>query len=389
LKSVRVLLLLSLALPGVAASTTLIDDDPMPSGVVSAAQAPIALLVDLSSGQTLYSLNGREGFLPASMTKAMTALVIFDLIKAGKLREDSNAIVRPATAARWAGKGTTLNLRGGEQVRLSDLLMGTTVVSANDASVTLAEAALGSTEAFVAAMNARAKALGMDSSHFGTPSGFPDRAVTAVTATDLVILANALIAEHPELYRRYIGKQAMDWRGARLTSHDPFAGVLAGADGIKTGHTFEAGFNFLGSATRGGRRLVVVIGRSPTEQARAAAAKNLIEWGFTAFESKPFLAPDWMIGVVKVQDGEAREVPVAVPRTYSIATIKGMPTRITGRIVYDGPLRAPIAKGEVVARLEVSIAGMPGYSIPLVAARSVSQAGPIDRLVNALLGLFG
>jgi serine-type D-Ala-D-Ala carboxypeptidase (penicillin-binding protein 5/6) len=389
LKSVRVLLLLSLALPGVAASTTLIDDDPMPSGVVSAAQAPIALLVDLSSGQTLYSLNGREGFLPASMTKAMTALVIFDLIKAGKLREDSNAIVRPATAARWAGKGTTLNLRGGEQVRLSDLLMGTTVVSANDASVTLAEAALGSTEAFVAAMNARAKALGMDSSHFGTPSGFPDRAVTAVTATDLVILANALIAEHPELYRRYIGKQAMDWRGARLISHDPFAGVLAGADGIKTGHTFEAGFNFLGTAVRDERRLVVVIGRSPTEPGRAAAAKNLMEWGFSAFESKPFLTPDWIVGAVAVQNGDAREVAVAVPRAYTIATRKGIRPQISARIVYNGPIRAPIGKGAIVGKLVVSGTGLPDHTIPLVATASVAKAGPIDRLINALLGLFG
>lgn len=387
MKLVRVLLMLSLALPG-SASSTLRAYDPLPPGVAPKGQAPIALLVDLSSGQTLYDRDADEGFLPASMTKAMTALVVFDLIKAGKLREDAVVTVRPATAARWAGKGTTLNLRGGEQVRVGDLLMGTTVVSANDASIALAEAALGSTEAFVSAMNARAKALGMVSSHFGTPSGFPDRAVTAVTATDLVILANALIADHPDLYRRYIGKQSMDWRGARLTSHDPFAGVLAGADGIKTGHTFEAGFNFLGTASRGGRRLVVVIGRSPTEPARAAAAKNLIEWGFSSFDSRPFLTPDWVVGAVKVQDGDAREVPVAVPRTYAVTTIKGVPAKITARIVYDGPVRAPIVNGATVGRLIVSGTGLPDHTIPVVAAKSVAKAGPIDRLVNALLGLF-
>ena len=346
------------------------------------------MLVDLSSDQVLYDRGGDTGFLPASMTKTMSALVAFDLIKAGKLREDALVTVRPTTAARWAGKGTSLNLQAGEQVRIGDLLMGTMVVSANDASVALAEAALGSTDAFVAAMNARAKALGMASSHFGTPNGFPDRAVTVVTASDLVLLAGALVNEHPDLYRRYIGKPTMVWRGAVLTSHDPFAGVLPGADGIKTGHTYEAGFNFLGSVMREGRRLVVVIGRSPTEPGRAAAAKNLTEWGFAAFDSRPFLTPDWIVGAVEVQDGDARELAVAVPRAFTIAVPKGMPPRITARIVYDGPVRAPIAKGAIVARLVVTGTGLPDHTLPLVATQAVSQAGPIDRLVNALLGLF-
>lgn len=387
MKFVRVLLLLALALPGAAASMTHAAD-PLPPGVAPAAQAPIAMLVDLSSGQVLYERRAGEGFLPASMTKAMTALVAFDLIKAGRLREDSVVTIRPETAARWAGKGTTLDLRGGEQVAVRDLLMGTTVVSANDAAVALAEAALGDTAAFVAAMNARAKGLGMVSSHFGTPNGFPDRAVTVVSAADLALLAQALVTEHPQLYRRYIGQQAMNWRGVRLTSHDPFAGVLAGADGIKTGHTFEAGFNFLGSAVRDGRRLVVVIGRSPTEPGRAAAAKNLIEWGFTALESRPFLTPEWIVGAVEVQDGASREVAVAAARTVTIAVRRGIAPRITARIVYNGPVRAPIAKGAVVARLVVTGTGLPDHSIPLMATQAVGKAGPIDRLVNALLGLF-
>lgn len=387
MKLLQALLVLSLAMPGAAASRT-VKPDLLPPGVAPEAQAPVAMLVDLSSDQVLYSRSGQMGFLPASMTKAMTTLVVFDLIKAGRLSEDTLVTVRPETAARWAGKGTTLDLRGGEQVRIGDLLMGTTVVSANDASVALAEAALGSTRAFVAAMNARAKGLGMASSTFGTPSGYPDRGATVVSAADLILLAKALINDHPDLYRRYIGQQAMDWRGVRLTSHDPFAGVLPGADGIKTGHTFEAGFNFLGTAVRDGRRLVVVIGRSPTEPGRAAAAKGLIEWGFAKFDTKPFLQPDWIVGAVKVQDGDVREVPVAVPRAYSVATSKDRREVVTARIVYDGPVRAPIAKGAPVARLVVSGTGLPAHSLPLVATTAVERAGPIDRLLNALLGLL-
>lgn len=387
MKRLSTLLVLALALSGGTASSSIALDD-LPPGVALKEQAPIALLVDLSSGQTLYARGGGLGFLPASITKAMTALVAFDLIAAGKLDESATIAVRPETAARWAGKGTSLNLRAGEKVLVSDLLMGTTVVSANDASIALAEGAMGSTETFVAAMNARARALGMTGSHFGTPNGFPDRALTHVSAIDLVKLADALIDDHPELYGRYIGKKAMLWRGQLLVSHDPFAGVVPGADGIKTGFTREAGFNFLGAVKRDGRRLVAVIGRSPTEPDRALAARTLIEWGYSAFESRAFLEPDWIVGAVKVQNGNAREVQVAVPRAYSIAVRKDIRPRLAARIVYEGPVRAPVEKGARIARLEVEGTGLRGHAVPLVATRSVAEAGPIDRIVNGLLGLL-
>ncbi len=380
-------LLLLLALSTQSASRTVVLN-ALPPGTAPAHQAPIALLVDLSSGQTLYDRGGGAGFLPASMTKAMTSLIAFDLIAAGKLDENAMITVRPETAARWAGKGTSLNLRPGEQVRVGDLLMGTTVVSANDAAVALAEGALGSTQTWVEAMNARAQKLGMNGSHFGTPNGMPDRAVTHVSASDMVKLAEALINKHPALYRRYIGKQAMAWRGLQLTSHDPFAGVVPGADGIKTGFTREAGFNFLGAVERDRRRLVVVIGRSPTEPDRAAAAKALIEWGYSAFDSHSFLDPEWIVGSVKVQGGDARQVPVAVPRAYSIAQHRDHPGSVVARIVYDGPVRAPIAKGAQVATLVVSVEGQRNHTLPLVATRSVAKAGPIDRIVGGLLGLL-
>lgn len=374
-------------LPGAASSSTA-RLDPLPPGVPPPAQAPIALLVDLSSGQTLYGRDGDTGFLPASVTKAMTALVVFDLLKQGKLTEASMITVRPETAVRWAGKGSSLNLAAGEKVSVDDLLMGTTVVSANDAAIVLAQGAMGSTAAFVAAMNKRARKLGMTGSHFGNPNGFPDRGVTRVSARDLIKLAQAMIDEHPALYRRYIGKQAMMWRGQRLVSRDPFAGVVPGADGIKTGYTSEAGYNFLGTATRGGHRLVVVVARAPSESDRAAAARSLLEWGYSAFRSRPFLDPEWVVGSVRVQDSSARSVPVAPPRPYSISQRRDRPGPITARIVYRGPVRAPIAQGQPVARLEVSGAGITPYAIPLVATRDVAKAGPIDRIVNGLLGLL-
>lgn len=379
MKLAHLALLLGLS-AGAAGGT---DYAPPPS-----AQAPIALLVDLSAGRTLFARDADRRILPASMTKAMSALVAFDMIAAGRLREDGIITVRPETAARWAGKGTTLNLRPGERVTVRKLLQGLNTVSANDAAVALAEGALGSTEAWVAVMNDRARQLGMTGSHFANPNGFPDRGATYVTARDMVVLAEALIVQHPELYRRYIGKQAMEWRGVRLVSHDPFAGVLPGADGIKTGHTFEAGFNFLGAVWRDGRRLVLVIGRSPTEPGRAAAARNLAEWGYQAWDSRPFLTPRTIVGAARVQDGAARAVPLTVARPYALVFPRGQDPQPTGRIVYTGPIRAPIAKGQPVARLEIAQPGQEPYSVPLVAARAVGQAGPIDRLTNGLLGLF-
>lgn len=373
-------LALALTLPVAAGGAA-----PVPAAVDA---APVALLVDLSAGQTLFARDADKRFLPASMTKAMSALIAFDLIRAGKLREDAVFTVRPETAARWSGRGTTLSLRPGEQVRVSDLLMGLATVSANDAAVALAEGALGSADAWCAAMNARARELGMNGSHFATPNGFPDGGQTYVTARDLIRLADALIYQHPQLYRRYVGKQAMNWRGVRMTSHDPFAGVLPGADGIKTGHTFEAGFNFLGAVERGGRRLVLVVGGAQTEPGRANAAKALAEWGYAAWDSHPLGKSGQAIGDARVQGGDARRVPLAFGRDYSLAVPRGTRPAVSTRIVYQGPIRAPIAKGAEVAGLEVRIAGQPLHVLPLVAAHAVGPAGPFDRLVNGLLGVF-
>ncbi len=381
------LLLIAALLPGAAASRSVAVEalQPLP---VPAAQAPILLLVDLSAGQTLFARGAEQPFLPASMTKAMTMLVAFDLIRAGRLSEDAMFTVRPETAARLSGKGTTLWLQPGEQVRVGDLLHGIATASANDAAMVLAEGALGSDAAWIAAMNARAQALGMTGSSFASVNGLPDGGKTRVTARDMVRLAQALIVDHPELYRRYFGPREMDWKGQKLASRNPIAGVLPGADGIKTGHTREAGYTFLGAVERNGRRLVLVVGKAPTEADRARAAREVAEWGYAAWDSRPFLTPDWTVGAVRVQGGDARSVPVAVAQPFALAVPKGHRPRVSARIVYTGPVRAPVGKGQLVGGLEVQIDGQPPHYLPLVAREAVGKAGPIDRLVNGLLGPF-
>jgi D-alanyl-D-alanine carboxypeptidase (penicillin-binding protein 5/6) len=263
-----------------------------------------------------------------------------------------------------------------------------TTVSANDAAVVLAEGALGSEAEWIAAMNAKAQALGMKGSHFASVNGYPDGGRTYVTARDMVRLAGALISEYPVFYRRYFGHRAMSWRQQQLISHDPFAETLPGGDGIKTGFTREAGFTFLGAVERDQRRLVLVVGKVSSGPVRAAAATALAEWGYAAWDDASFLKAGWVVGAAQVQDGAAREVPLAVPRAYSLALPAGTNPRVSARIVYRGPLRAPIAKGAVVAELKVTIEGLPPHTLPLVATRAVAQAGPIDRIANGLLGLL-
>ena len=322
------------------------------------------------------------------MVKAMSALVAFDLIKAGQLNPASSIIVDPDLARQWAGRGTTLSLRGGERVLVEQLIEGMVTASANDASEVLARHAAGSRAEWIRRMNTRARSLGMSGSTFASPSGWPDGGKTRVTAYDMIRLARALIEEHPALYRRYFGHHQMTWRGAALVSHNPFAGRVDGADGIKTGHTREAGYNFLGAVERDGRRLVLLIGGAPTEALRSSAARDLAEWGFAAWYSRPLVAAGQVIGRAQVQNGSARAVELVPLKDWRVAVPRGSNPRVTTRVIYRGPLRAPFEAGQVVAGLEVTVTGLPAHDIPLVTRQRVMQAGPFDRMVNGLLGLW-
>ena len=341
-------LLLVVFLPPQTQATT----SAYPPQPVQAAAAPIAILVDLSAGQTLFARNADRPFRPASMTKAMSALVAFDLIRAGRLDPAALVEVDADIAGKWAGKGTTLGLRTNERVTVDRLIEGMVTASANDASEVLARHAAGSRAEWVALMNRRAQSLGMNGSRFTSPSGWPDGGKTIVTARDMVRLARALIEEHPGLYRRYFGHPAMQWRGTSLASRNPFAGRLAGADGIKTGHTTEAGYNFLGSVERGGRRLILLVGGAPSETARARMAVDLAEWGFGAWNSRLLVRAGQVIGRAKVQGGASRSVELVALKDWRVAVPNGSSPRIA-------TLRSPPsgARGVTTARPDTAFGG--------------------------------
>ncbi len=339
--------------------------------------------MEADTGQILYREAENRRFIPASITKIMTAYVAFDLLKHGDLDVDQRFAMSEEIAKDWYRKGSTMFLEPGELVKVGDLLRGITSVSANDASVVLAVGVDGSIAGWTARMNRTASTLGLRDSHFATPNGWPDNGRTFTTAADLAILARALTRTHPVLYREYFGTKGMRYNGFAQANHDPITGVVDGADGIKTGFTRQAGYGFVGSAMRDGRRLILVVAGIDRAEVRTTVSRDLMEWGFDAFERDLVFTKGQVVGSALVQDGASDRVDMTVPQDFSL-TRAARGRRVDATVRYIGPLQAPIGKGAVIARLDIANDDGSVASIPLVAADNVAEAGMLRRIVNAI-----
>ncbi len=359
--------------------------------------APIAYLYDVSSGAVLFSKDADRRIPPASMAKLMTTHVVFDLIKTGKLKMDQKFTVRPETWEKWHGPaaGSTMFLSAGEQVSVENLLNGVVTLSGNDACVVLAEGIAGTEQAFVGLMNEKAKALGMANSQFGTSNGWPDQGRTFVTARDLAKLGMSTIEKHPGLYQKFYGLKEFTWGttngGGAITqpNRNPILGKIAGADGLKTGHTDEAGYGFVGAALQNGRRLVMVVAGIDSFNSRITESVKLMDWGFKAWSTKPLFAKDKVVATADVQMGSASEVALVAPRSLAAAIPFGSNPAIKMTIAYEGPIKAPFRKGDHIADLIVRVAGQQPQKMPLVAAEDVAEAGFFRSAWLGLMSLFG
>ncbi|WP_375427469.1 D-alanyl-D-alanine carboxypeptidase family protein [uncultured Sphingomonas sp.] len=359
--------------------------------------APVAYLEDLSSGAVLFERDADRRMPPASMAKMMTVYVAFDLIKKGELRLDQTFTVRPETWRRWHGPaaGSTMFLSANENVSLANLLYGIVVLSGNDACVVLAEGISGSEQAFTERMNRAAKRLGLAGSNFGTSNGWPDNGVTYVTARDLAKLAGATIRDHPRLYKQFYSRRDFTWGqtmgGSAITqgNRDPLLGRVAGADGLKTGHTEEAGYGFTGSADQGGRRLVMVMAGLTSSGERAEESVRFMDWGYRAWQAKPVVAKGRRVQTADVQLGDAGEVGLVAPRDLTVTLPAGAAPEISAKVVYAGPVRAPIKAGQHIADLVVISPDMPVQRLPLVAEVDVGEAGFLGRAWAGLTSLLG
>ena len=356
--------------------------------IPSADEAPIAFLFDMTSEQVLFERESDRRFLPASITKVMTTFLAFEWMEEGRIAPQQLFTIRPEVWRAWNNVGSTMFLPHDARVTVDDLLHGVTTVSANDGAAALADGAAGSVEAWVDAMNEKAADVGMVDSRFGTPNGWMDEGRTFTTARDLATLATHMVRRHPGKYRHYIGNSEFTFNDITQPNHDPISGVVPGADGIKTGFTNQAGFGFLGSAERKGRRLVVVVAGSEDVRARNVAARDLLEWGFGSFDQHRLFAPDVPVAQAAVQEGASRSVDLVAPRGIFIDMPVGPRRDISMQVTYDGPLPAPIAKGEHVANLTLAVEGMADVTVPLLASEAVPEAGVFDRVLNGLLGWF-
>ena len=360
--------------------------------------APVAYLEDLSSGAVLFQRDADRRMPPASMAKMMTVYVAFDMIKKGEIKLNQTFPVRPETWQRWHGPaaGSTMFLSVNENVSVDNLLKGIVTLSGNDACVVLAEGISGTEEGFVSRMNQAAKTLGLANSNFGNSNGWPDNGVTYVTARDLAKLASATITDFPDLYKRYYSLPNFTWgktlgAGADITqaNRDPLLGRVAGADGLKTGHTEEAGYGFTGSAQQNGRRLVMVLAGLSSFNQRISESVSLMNWGFRAWQAKPLVAKGKRVESADVQLGDQSTVGLIAPKALTVTLPAGAVPEMSAKVVYDGPVKAPIKAGQHIADLVISAPDMPEQRLPLVAESDVGEAGLFGRAWAGLTWLFG
>lgn len=346
--------------------------------------APIAYLVDMSSGTVLLEKNAKRAMAPASMTKMMTTYVVFDLIKQGKLDPASKVQVRPESWRKWQRVGSTMFLKPKQYVPISDLLHGVVTLSGNDAAVVLAEGVSGSEKEFVALMNRTAQRLGMKDSVFGTANGWPDRRRTVSTAQDMAILARRTITDFPELYRQYYGLRKYSWNGIAQTNRNPILQRVDGADGMKTGHSHEAGFCFTGTAVQNGRRLILVLAGLPSEEERQKESIRLLNHGFNDWRSLLLYPSGAHVASLPVYQGVQDRISVITPRNFALSLPVGSAQRYKLVVRYDRPVKAPIKKGSSLARLVAVFDDGTSRETALVAASSMEKAGFWLRTWNSL-----
>lgn len=344
-------------------------------------RAKAAYVLDYSSGTILLSKNADTPLPPASMSKLMTLLMVFEALEKGILDLDQ---MLPVSAHAQSYGGSTLFLRQGEKVKVEDLIRGIIVLSGNDACVVIAEALSGTEAKFARDMTQRAQQLGMTNSTFSNSNGWP-KAGHRMSMRDLGLLATILIKKYPQFYPLFSQKEFMfdQKESQNRFNRNPLLKLNIGADGLKTGHTQEAGYGLVGSAKQGNRRVIFVLSGLQSSQARAQEAEAVTNWAFRQFAQAPLGTAGQKIADAPVTLGDAETVGLELTEDLSVLIPNAIGQELKAEVVYTGPFRAPIAKGTVLAELVVSPEGLPETRVDLVADKDVGAFGFIDRLSAA------
>ena len=371
---------------GPATATAVKKDDAFQTS------APNAILIDAGSGSVLFEKNADALVPPASLSKLMTTEVVLNEIKQGRLKPSDEFIVSENAWRKGGAPSHTSSMFAPIHSRASvaDLLHGVVIQSANDACIVLAEGIASSEEKFAEMMTARARELGMPKSTFGNSNGLPDPR-QLMTARELAKVARQIILTYPEDYRLY-GETEFTWNKIRQLNRNPLLTMNIGADGLKTGFIKEAGYGLVGSAVQNGTRLVVVVMGAKTEKERAEEGKRLLEWGFHNFESEVLFAEGQTIADAKLYGGERGSVPLMADRVVDLMVSKVAQNKIIARVVYTGPVRAPVQQGQKIGVLRVWRGNALVLEVPLQAAESVGTGNLSQRALDAatelMIGLF-
>lgn len=339
-----------------------------------------AILIDADTGAVLLEKNADELMPPSSMSKLMTMYVVFDLLKQGRLRMEQEL---PVSERAWRMGGSKMFVEVGTSVKVEDLARGVIVQSGNDACIVLAEAISGSEQQFAELLNDYARRIGLHNSTFRNATGWPDPE-HRMTARDLTILAQRIINDFPEYYQLY-SERSFTFSGISQGNRNPALARVPGADGLKTGHTEEAGYGLTASAKRGERRLILVVNGLPSMRARAEESERLLEWGFREFENVVLFRASDTVEEVPVYLGSRPTVPLVGGRDLVLTMPRQWRRSLQVRVHYEAPLTAPVSKGQELGRMDVAGQGVPEMSLPLIAGADVERLGLIPR-IPAVLG---
>jgi serine-type D-Ala-D-Ala carboxypeptidase (penicillin-binding protein 5/6) len=351
--------------------------------------APFALLMDYDSGAVLYEKNADEPMAPASTTKLLTAEIAFRELKDGRLHLDDIFEVSEH-AWRTGGApshGSTMFLEIHSKVRVEDLLRGLVIQSGNDAAITLAEGIAGTEANFAVLMNKRAAELGMTHSVFANPYGASDPR-QRVTPRDMAHLAAHVIANYPDYYR-YFGEKEFTWNKIRQLNRNPLLTMDLGADGLKTGDIAESGFGLVGSALQNGQRLILVVNGFKTATDRSEESRKLFNWGFHSFEARTLFQAGDYVGSASVFGGAQSEVALVAEAPIKVFAARGSSEKLTAKIIYKGPLAAPVAEGEEAAHLKIWRGASEVLDVPLKTAAAVATGTLSQRALDAGMEMAG
>lgn len=359
--------------------------EPVPTG--SPAQTPLgpvdtaakfAFIMDYNTGAVLLEKDADVPMVPSSMTKLMTAYVVYGMLKAGRLTLTQEL---PVSERAWRMGGSKMFVQVGTSVKVEDLIRGVIVQSGNDACIVLAEGIAGSEEQFAELMNQKARELGLDRTTFRNSTGWPHPEHRS-TARDIAELARRIIKDFPEYYH-YDAEKSFKYNGIDQMNRNPLVQKNL-ADGLKTGHTDEAGYGLVASAERGGRRVIVMVNGLNTMRERGEESERLLEWSYREFENVTLFTAGDVVEQAPVYMGVSQTVPLVGGRDLVVTMPRGWRNRAKVTLAYAAPVPAPVQRGTKLGTLSVSGQGVPELEVPLLAGADVAQLGLPGRAMAVL-----